>query len=57
MVSSHIRLFISELPNITEEDGGVEVPFDVCLLERNDLTTEKVFNTESACARNGGEAF
>ena len=43
----HLRLFIGgHLPDVSEDDVGVEVPLDVCLLEGLDLGTEDVVETE-----------
>lgn len=46
-----LRYIFSELSEVSEDDFGPEGPFNVRLLERNDLTAKKMRDTESLTCR------
>lgn len=44
--SRHLRLFVLELADISEDDRGIEIPLNKCLFEWLDLGTKKMLELE-----------
>lgn len=52
VASRHLRLSSSQFQQVPEEERRSEVPFNVRLFERDNLTTEDMRDPESlACAK------
>lgn len=46
LYGDYLRGLILQLAEIAEKDRGAEVPFDICLFERHNLTAEEVRDSE-----------